>query len=201
MADKDSDNLLSGDMINQNPNIVVIRLWDKRIESLEKHPTFETLANRMGFQLITLVETIQKEFPGNIDFAEEFNPAGEKIEDVAVEQLTVNGRALDRSLVKAYPPAANPNPTSMTQFQFGGEVILVTDGEAELTYANKISDGSIAKSDLKTAKVERGDLVISTNTPNNWTRIEDDFSFIYFVGNPDGEQKYSAIPKTKLLVK
>ena len=89
----------------------------------------------------------------------------------------------------------------MTQFKSGGEVILVTDGEAELTYADKISDGFIAKSDLRSVKVSRGDLIISTNTPNNWTKIGDDFSFIYFVGNPDGYQRYADVPKEKIPVK
>lgn len=195
------DFLKSGEMIKPDVNLVIIKLWDKRIESLLKHPSFEALSNKIGFQLITLFGILNEEFPENIDFVEEFSPTGEKTEDVAVEQVTVNGRPLDRLLVKAYPPAANPNPTTMTQFKSGGEVILVTDGEAELTYADKISDGLIAKSDLKSVEVSRGDLIISTNTPNNWTRIGDDFSFIYFVGNPNGSQRYADIPKEKIPVK
>ena len=187
--------------LNPQMPLIIVKNWDRTVESLQRQVGLESMALSMGFELTILVGVATKPLPENIASGEEHNAKGEKIEDVTVEEMTVNDRPLDRLLVKAYPEAANPEPTAMIQFKSGGEVILVTNGEAEIAYADKIIDGAIAKSDLKTAKVERGDLVISTNTPNNWTRIEDDFSFIYFVGNPDGEQKYSAIPKTKLLVK
>lgn len=181
---------------------IIVKNWDRSVESLQRQPGLESLVLAMGFNLPALVDVATKGFPEDIESVEEHNEKGEKIEDVTIESMIANGRPLDRLLVKAYPAAANPEPTTMTQFQSGGEVILVTNGVAEITYADKISDGSIAKSDLKTAKVERGDLVISTNIPNNWTRIAgESFSFIYFVGNPKGLQKYADIPKEKIPVK
>lgn len=187
--------------LNTQMPFIIVKNWDRTVESLRLQIGLESMVLSMGFDLATLVNVATKEFPENIKSVEEHNAAGEKIEDVTVEVMTINDRLLDRLLVKAYPAAANPNLTEMTQFQAGGEVILVTSGEADLTYADKISGGSIAKADLKTVKLEKGDLVISTNTPNNWTRVGEGFSFIYFVGNPQGEQRYSAIPKDKLLVK
>ena len=90
----------------------------------------------------------------------------------------------------------------MTRFKAGGEVVLMIGGKAELTYAKKIVDGVIFKGDLKTEVVERGDLIISRDVPNNWSRvIEDKFSFIYFVGNPIGNQRYGDVPKEKVPVK
>jgi hypothetical protein len=155
----------------------------------------------MGFSIPILTETLNREFPTNIEAHTETNTAGEKTEDVAVETITINGRPLDRLLVIDYPPAANPNPAEMTQFQLGGEIILVTEGEAEITFATEVQDGAVQRTGLRTEHVSRDDLIISTDTPNNWTRvIGDKFAFIYFVGNPSGPQRYADIPKTKVRV-
>ncbi len=190
------------EVLNIQMPLIIVKNWDKTVETLKRQTGLESMALSMGFDLTTLADVATKEFPQNVELVEEHNAKGEKIEDVTVEGMTVKGRPLDRLLVKAYPAAANPEPTAMTQFQFGGEIILVADGEAELTYADKIINGSIAKQDLKTAKVEKGDLIISTNTPNNWTKISgESFSFVYFVANPNGQQKYSEVPKIKIPIK
>ena len=187
--------------LNQITPLIIVKGWDRTEGSLRRQPGLEPIVLEIGFDLPTLTEIVTKVFPQNINPVEERNSKGEKTEDVTVEVITVNSRPLDRLLVKAYQPAANPNSAEMTQFQIGGEVILLTSGEADLTYADKITDGLIAKADLKTVKLEKGDLVISMNTPNNWTRIGGNFSFIYFVGNPAGPQKYPEVPKVKIHVK
>lgn len=187
--------------LNPGTNFLIIKNWDKTVVSLEHQVGLEVLTKRMGFDLQTLVTTLTGDFPENMKLEEVKNPAGEKIEDVGTEIITVNDKPLDRLLVIAYPPAANPLPKEMTKFKSGGEVILITEGEAEITYAQGKINGSIARSDLKTEKVGKGDLIISTDTPNNWTKVlGDKFTFMYFVGNPNGPQKYGDIPKEKIPV-
>jgi len=180
----------------QGKNFVIIKAWDKTLESLQKETKLASLVSQMGFDLATLVETLNKEFPQDLEMEAVLNSSKEKIEDVGTETLMVNNRPLDRLLVIAYPSAANPNPSQMTQFKGGGEVILVTEGKAEITFAPKVQAGTIAKQDLVTEKVGEGDLIVSTDIPNNWTKIHGDkFIFIYFVGNVSGNQRYKDIPK------
>jgi len=186
----------------QGGHFVVIKSWDKSLGSLQKEHDLEHLVSQIGLDLSTLAAILTKEFPHNLELEEVKNPSGEKIEDVGTEAMTVNGRPLDRLLVIAYPSVANSDPREMTQFKTGGEVILVTEGEAEITFAPKVQEGVIARQDLWREKVSEGDLIVSTDTPNNWTNIYGDkFTFIYFVGNPSGPQKYSEVPKTKVPVK
>lgn len=190
-----------GEIPHTNNHFILVKNWDRTVNSLQQLNVGE-LASEMGFDLPTLVATVAKEFAPDLPSHPEYNAAGEKIEDVVVETSSVNGRPIDRLLVTAYPSAANPNPTEMTKFKSGGEIIFVTDGEAELTYAQGRIGESISKSDLITEKVSKGDLIISTDTPNNWTNVfGDKFTFIYFVGNPSGPQTYAEIPKAKVPIK
>lgn len=190
-----------GETLNPGKNFLIIKDWDKTVESLQRQAGLETLVLKMGFDLPTLVATLNREFPKDIRLEEVNNSAGEKTDDIGTETITVNGRPLDRQLGIAYPPAANPLPTEMTRFKYGGEVILVTGGGGEITYAQGKTGGSISRSDLKSEKVGKGDLILSTDAPNIWTKVlGDNFTFIYFVGNPNGPQKYSDIPKGKIPV-
>lgn len=187
--------------LGKSPNFFVVRNWDGTIESLRQNSGLESLVEQMGFQLDILVQTLNREFPEDIIPKEEFNADGQKTESVLIQQMNVNDRPLERRLPTLYPPAANPNPDNMTQFKQGGEVIWVKQSEAELTYASKVSGRKIMYTDLIPIKVNQGDLIISTNTPNNWTKIpQEGFSFIYFVGNPGGDQVYSAVAKDKIPV-
>lgn len=200
-----NENMKETDSDNENmqaiSNFVIVKNWDRKIDSLKNHPFITTLSQNIGFNLPTLVATLTRIFPQDIEFKPEV-VNDEKIEDVAIETIEeVNGRPLDRLLVIAYPAAANPNIKKMTKFKSGGEVILVTGGEAEITYATETAEGFIPKSSLKTEKVTAGDLIISADTPNNWTSISgENFAFMYFVGNPNGPQKYGDIPKEKILI-
>lgn len=189
------------EILTSGVNFVIIRNWDRTIDSLQRQVGVETLVIQMGFDLQTLVATLNREFPESLSVHSEYNAAGEKTEDVVVETMTANNRPLDRLLVMAYPPAANPSPAEMTRFKAGGEVILVTEGEAEITFATRVMGNFISRSDLKPEKVRKGDLIISTDTPNNWTGIDgNEFSFIYFVGNPGGPQRYGDVPKVKVSI-
>jgi hypothetical protein len=171
-----------GEKIAPKKRFLIIKGWDKTVESLQRQPELETLIGEMGFDLSTLVEILNKEFPKNMVFEKVNNANGEKIEDVVTEKLMVNGRPLDRLLVKALSAAANSSLTEMTRFKTGGEAVLVTEGEADITYAT-VAGRDISKSDLITEKVRKGDLMISTDTPNNWSKIYGDtFAFIYIVG-------------------
>ena len=191
-----------GETINPGINLVIIKNWDGTVETLQRQPGLESTASQMGFDLPTLVATLNSQFSEGLTSHPEYNAVREKTEDVVAETIMVNNRPLDRLLVTAYQPAANPNPAEMTKFKSGGEVILITDGEAEITFAPKMIGDSISRSDLKTERVGKGDLIISTDTPNNWTRVDGEkFSFIYFVGNPNGPQRYGDIPKEKIPLK
>lgn len=188
--------------VSQGVNFMIVRHWDKTVESLRQQTGLEALVLQMGFDLPTLTATLNREFPQELKFEAVNNSVGEKIEDVGTETITVNDRLLDRLQVIAYPSAANVTPTEMTKFKSGGEVILVTQGEAEITHAQMLDDGSIYRGNLISEKVEKGDLIVSTDTPNNWTKVVGDkFTFIYFVDNPNGPQKYGDIPKDKISVK
>jgi hypothetical protein len=185
-----------------NDGIIIVKGWDRKEESLKSVSGLEKRIGEMGFTLSDLVKVLTKEFIEGIPFERVDNEKGEVIEDVATEVLFVNGKSLDHLQVVAYPPLTNADLKEMTQFKTGGEVILVIDGAAELTYAKSVINGYIPRSSLQTEKVEDGDLIISTNTPNNWTKIMGEkFSFIYFVGNPNGPQKYGDVPKSKIPVK
>ncbi|MBI3619543.1 hypothetical protein HY214_00120 [Candidatus Roizmanbacteria bacterium] len=183
-------------------NFKIVKNWPGTVLSLEHQAGLEALVKQMGFDLPTLAATLNREFSQGLTPYPVHNAAGEKIEDIIAETIIVNNRLLDRLLVTAHPLVANPNPTEMTKFRTGGEVILVTEGAAEITFAPRVTDNIIAKSGLITTRVENGDLIVSTDTPNNWTQVlGDKFTFIYFVGNPNGSQKYSDIPKEKISVK
>lgn len=190
------------ELLDPQVGFIIVKNWDITVTSLQQQAGLEALVVQMGFDLQTLVATLNREFPKDITLTEVNNPAGEKIEDVGTETITVNDRPLDRLSVMAYPSAANANPEEMTRFKSGGEVILLVEGEAEITYAPRVRGEFIPKSDLKSARVKKGDLIISADTPNNWTRVYGDkFTFTYFVGNPDGPQRYGDIPKVKVPVK
>ncbi len=185
-----------------NDAIIIIKGWDRTEELLRSVAGLEELIGKIGFTPSTLVEILNKEFPADMPVESVRNDKGEVIDEMVTEVLSVNGRPLDHTLVVAYPPAANSNLEEMTQFKSGGEVILMVDGVAELTYAKSVIGGIIPRSSLLTERVEPGDLIISTDTPNNWTKMfGDKFSFIYFVGNPNGPQKYGDVPKEKIPVK
>lgn len=185
-----------------NDGIIIVKGWDHTAESLSSVVGLETRVGEIGFTVLTLVELLNKEFPANMPVESVRNDKGEVIDEMTTEVLSVNGRPLDRSRVVAYPPAANADLQEMTEFKSGGEVILMIDGAAELTYAKSVVGGIIPRSSLQTERVEPGDLIISTNTPNNWTKMfGDSFSFVYFVGNPNGPQKYGDIPKEKIPVR
>lgn len=185
-----------------NDSLIIVKNWDHTTESLRAVVGLEGRAEKIGFALPTLVELLNREFPTNMTVETVRNGAGQVIDEVSSEVLSINDRPLDHMRVVAYPPAANTNLQEMTQFKAGGEVVLMLDGAAELTYAEGIVGGVIPQSSLKTEKVESGDLMISTDTPNNWTKVfGDKFSFVYIVGNPDGPQKYGDVPKEKILVK
>jgi hypothetical protein len=181
---------------NLDNNIAVVKAWDKTAESLDLEPGLSELVQKIGFTVTDLVAVLNKDFPEDAKFQVVNSSDGVKIEDVATEAMTVDGKPLDRLLVIAYPPAAKQDLKIMTRFKVGGEVILIKGGRAELTYASKIFEGIISKGDLKTIELEQGDLVISSDVPNNWSRVVgDSFSFSYLVGNPDGNQRYDEVPK------
>jgi len=188
--------------LSSSVNFMIVRGWDNTVESLQRQAGLETLVLQMGFDLPTLAATLNRKLPEELKLEEIHDKStGKKIEDVSTETIIVNDRPLDRLLVIAYPPAAKAIPSEMTKFKLGGEVMFITEGEAEITYAQRETGGSIARSDLKTERVGRGDLILSTDTPNNWTSvIGDTFTFIYFVGNPNGPQRYNDIPKENITV-
>lgn len=182
--------------------IIIIKSWDRTLESLRSVVGLEERIGEIGFTVSTLIEVLNKEFPANMPVESVSNDKGELIDEMETEVLSVNGRPLDHTRVVAYPPAANANLQEMTKFKSGGEVILMIDGTAELTYAKSVIGGIIPRSSLQTERVEPGDLIISTNMPNNWTKMfGDSFSFVYFVGNPNGPQKYVDVPKEKIPVR
>lgn len=181
--------------------LLIVRDWDRKIESLNNNPQISSILSNMGFDLSTLFSLLTSEFPNNTKFEEVKNSSGEKIEEVATERLIVNGRPLERLLVIAYPSLANNPSGKMTQFESGGEAILVTDGEAEITFASRVSHDTISQSDLVVEKVKKGDLILSVDTPNNWTAVLGNrFTFLYFVGNPSGAQRYGDVPKKSVSV-
>lgn len=195
-------NKVRGEDLSTSDGIIIVKNWDHTEESLRLVAGLETRVGEIGFTVPTLVELLNKEFPADKPVETVRNSKGEVIEDVASEVLSVNGRPLDHAKVVAYPPAANPDLQEMTKFKSGGEVILMLDGTAELTYAKSVVGGIIPRSSLQAERVAEGDLIVSTDTPNNWTKvIGDKFSFIYFVGNPNGPQKYGDVPKEKVQVK
>ncbi len=182
-------------------HFVVVRNWDRSSDSLQNNTAVVQLIEKVGFSTQILTEVLNKEFSTNIEAHAEYNINGDKTEDIVREKITVNGKPLDLLSVTAYPPAANTNPTEMTQFLSGGEVIFITEGEAELTIANKVYCGTIERTQLRIEPVKKGDLIISTDTPNNWTKVYgSSFSFIYFVGNPNGPQQYKEVPKKKVKI-
>lgn len=184
------------------PHFFVIRQWDGTREALVSHPGAQALIERVGFDVDTLVGLLTSEFPSDVSIHEELDNRGSKTEDVAVEQLTVNGWPLDRIMVTGYPAFAKPVGDTLTQFLSGGEVILVKDGVAELTYAENVEGDSVLRDRLQTVRLEEGDLVISTDTPNNWSGMGgNEFRFLYFVGNPNGPQRYSDVLKRSVSVR
>ncbi len=184
-----------------HPHFLVIRQWDGSRDSLVAHPGAQALIEGMGFTADIFVDLLTKDFPSDAPIHEEPDDQGNKIEDVAVENLSVNDRQLDRLLVTGYPSFAQPISEKMTQFLAGGEVILIQGGVAELTYSESVEDGIVLRENLKSVRVAKGDLILSTDTPNNWSGIEGDkFSFLYFVGNPSGPQRYSDVPKRSVAV-
>lgn len=195
------ETVLKESPVYNDQHFVVVRQWDRTVESLRQNPHLEGIVKQMGFDLQTLADLAIRDFPASLAFQEVLNAQSQKIEDVATEVLEVNGRRLERLNVIAYSLAAHPDPAEMTQFQAGGEVIYVTDGAAHLTYAPQVHGDSIPRDSLQAIRVEKGDLVLSTNIPNNWTSIEGgSFTFIYFVGNPDGVQRYGDVRKKKIPV-
>jgi len=189
-------------MPGRGVNFTIVKNWDRTITSLQQSEGIESLALQIGFGLPSLVQTLNLEFPNNLTPHAERDATGEKNEDILSETIVVNERPLERLLVTAYPPAAKSAHTEMTKFNSGGEVILITEGEAEITYAPGVTGEFIPRSALKRERVSKGDLILSTDAPNNWTKIlGDKFTFIYFVGNPNGTQVYSAIPKEKIPVR
>jgi hypothetical protein len=186
---------------NSVNTLLVVRGWDRKIESLQQNPQVSGVLSGMGFDLHTLFSLLTDKFPSDMK-VEEFRKAPDKkIEDIATQKLTINGRPLERLLVTAYPSIVNEPIEKMTQFEVGGEAILVTDGEAEITFASKVSLDQILQSDLVTEKVKKGDLILSTNVPNNWSKVVGDkFAFIYFVGNPIGPQRYGDVLKKSIPV-
>jgi hypothetical protein len=190
-----------GEVLSPMLNSAIVKNWDRTVESLRQRQGLEELVQKLGFDLPTLVATLNAEFPADFELKDEFNAKGVKIEDLGTETITANGREIERLLVVAYPTAANTTLTEMTKFKYGGEVIFVTDGEAAITYAQDASDTVISREGLQSERVQKGDLLIFTDVPNNWTQIfGDKFTFIYFVGNPNGPQVYKAIPKEKIPV-
>lgn len=186
---------------NPQAHFVIVKNWDKSVATLQERAELVGLVSQIGFDLQTLATTATREFQNGLPVHAEHNAGGKKTEDVVVETITVNGRPLDRLLVIAYPPAANKTPTAMTRFISGGEVIFVISGEAEITFAPNATKESISKSDLRSERVGKGDLIISTDTPNNWTIVDgEQFTFVYFVGNPSGLQRYADIPKERVPV-
>ena len=191
-----------GEDVSAGEGIIIVKNWDHTEKSLKSVTGLETRVGEIGFSVPTLVELLNKEFPADMPVESVRNDKGEVIDEVATETISVNSRSLDHARVVAYPPAANPDLQEMTRFKSGGEVILMLDGAAELTYAKAVVEGIIPKSSLQAESVSAGDLIISTDTPNNWTKIfGDKFSFVYFVGNPDGPQTYKDVPKEKIPVK
>lgn len=202
MTDETKNLTTSEEIINAGGHLVIVRGWDSSVESLRSRIDLEQLIQEMGFNLETLVGILTKESPENMQFVVIPNSAGDKMEDLGTENLTVDGQPLEKMFVIAYPPVANPFPTEMTRFMVGGEVILMTAGEAEITYAGEITDGFIPRSSLISERVKKGDLIISTDAPNNWTGLTgDSFSFTYVVGNPKGPRRYNDIPKENVPIR
>lgn len=182
-------------------NIIVLKKWDKTSGSLEKEPGLRELIEEVGFAISDLVPLLSSQFPENIKLEEVNDSEGNLIEKVGTEILTVGGKTLDRLLVVAFPAAAKQNLKEMTRFKAGGEVILIIDGKAELTFAKRIVGDAVHQEDLSKIEVNTGDLIISKDVPNNWSKVlGESFSFIYFVGNPLGDQKYGRVPKSVVKV-
>ncbi len=150
----------------------------------------------IGFNSETIFDLLTQDCSGNIVYREEFNSSGVKFEDVATEGILVDNIQTDRLFVAEYPIVNQDKIEKMTLLECGGEVIFVTDGIAEITFAPKISEGKILKSDLVTAVVKKDDLIIATDTPNNWTKIYGEkFEFIDIIGNLNGPRQYELLPK------
>jgi len=162
MEKNDQDKNPVSEPMRHNSNIMIIKNWDRTIESLQKEFNLDLLVEAIGFDIKQLTDLLNKSFPKNSQTHEEFNDKKEKTETVIVETLTVNGKPLDRLHVTVFPPAAKENLTEMTKFKYGGEIILVTEGNAEITYADVIIGDKVFQTNLKTSKVTKNDLIIAT---------------------------------------
>lgn len=193
---------IRGEDLSGSDEILIVKNWDHTEESLRLVAGLETRVGEIGFTVPILVELLNKEFPADMPVTSVRNDKKEVIDEMETEVLSVNGKPLDYTRVVAYSPAANSDLQEMTKFKSGGEVILMLNGAAELTYAKNVIGGVIPKNSLQTERVAAGDLIISRDTPNNWTKVfGDKFSFIYFVGNPNGPQTYVDVPKEKIPIR
>jgi hypothetical protein len=190
------------EMTDTSTRLIVVRKWNRTYQALAEVPGFVDLAKRIGFGLADIV-TLLNRAPSRIkNIKSEHNADGSKCEDVSLHTLLINEKPTDLLSVVGYPPLANPTPAYMTRFMVGGEVVFVTRGAAELTYAKRLTNGEVAKIDLCTLILGEGDLMVSSDTPNNWSRVLGDrFVFTYFVGNPEGNNVYADVPKEKIKVK
>jgi hypothetical protein len=171
--------------------MVVIRHWYPTMDSLSKNPQAAALLKTMGYTPYDIYDIVTHRVE-NIEYE------GQRGEHVFHQPLWHISPMVDRSLIHAHTKLKRPQPTEMTQFLSGGEVIKVLNGIGVLTYAAAVTEGVIRRQDLRTLTVYQGDLIISTCTPNTWKDMTPDFVFMYFVGNPVGERTYEKIPKIAL---
>jgi len=181
---------------------MIIRNWDKKIESLQQIEGIDKLVRTTGLDIDTIVEVLNFDFPDDVKLDEIKDENGVKIEDLISKTINIKNQLLEYLFVIAYPTVVRPNLTSMTQFEAGGEVILITDGEADMTFSSQVLEDHIPSSSLRTERVKKGDLIIISNIPNNWTKIYgDNLKFKYFVGNPNGNHKYSEVIKKSIPIR
>src|SRR3989344_323662 len=65
-----------------NGNFAIIKEWNHTLGSLQRHPLVNDLADQMGFDLPTLVTTLNRSFSNDLVKYPVYKDNGEKIEEV-----------------------------------------------------------------------------------------------------------------------